>query len=74
MLAGQQLGTAAHSAYLGLYILGYIADDAIMISLAVWALDSGKLSERSGRWLKLISGSVMLVLGTVLLLRPCWLF
>jgi glutaredoxin len=74
VLAGQQLGTAAHYAYLGLYILGYIADDAVMVGLAVWALGSGKLSERSGRRLKLISGSVMLVLGTVLLLRPGWLF
>ncbi len=74
VLAGQQLGTTAHYAYLGLYILGYIADDAIMVSLAVWALGSGKLRERTGRWLKLISGSVMIVLGTVLLLRPGWLF
>jgi glutaredoxin len=74
VLASQQLGTAAHYAYLGLYILGYIADDAIMVTVAVWALGSGKLSERTGRWLKLISGSVMIVLGAVLLLRPGWLF
>ena len=74
VLASQQLGAGAHYAYLGLYILGYIADDAIMVTVAVWALGSGKLSERTGRWLKLISGSVMIVLGAVLLLRPGWLF
>jgi glutaredoxin len=73
VLASQQLGAAAHYAYLGLYILGYIADDAIMVTVAVWALGSGKLSERTGRWLKLISGAVMIALGAVLLLRPRWL-
>ena len=73
VLAGQPLGAAAHYAYLGLYILGYIADDALMVTLAVLALGSGKLSERTARWLKLVSGLVMLALGVVLLLRPDWL-
>lgn len=73
VLAQQQLGTAAHLAYLGLYITGYIADDALMVALAVLALGSGKLTERAGRGLKLLSGVVMLALGLVLLLRPAWL-
>lgn len=73
VLAQQQLGTAAHLAYLGLYIAGYIADDALMVALAVLALSSGKLTERAGRGLKLLSGVVMLALGLVLLLRPAWL-
>jgi len=53
--------------------VGYIADDALMVALAVLALRSGKLTERAGRGLKLLSGVVMLVLGLVLLLRPEWL-
>jgi glutaredoxin len=73
VLAQQQLGTAAHLAYLGLYIVGYIADDALMVTLAVLALSSAKLTERAGRALKLLSGVVMLALGLVLLLRPGWL-
>jgi len=73
VLAQQQVGTATHYAYLGLYILGYIADDALMVGVAVAALGSGKLTERAGRWLKLISGVVMLGLGVVMLLRPGWL-
>jgi uncharacterized membrane protein HdeD (DUF308 family) len=56
-----------------LYILGYIADDALMVGAAVLALSSNKLSERGGRLLKLISGVVMLALALVLLLRPHWL-
>ncbi|MDZ4292878.1 MAG: glutaredoxin family protein [Hydrogenophaga sp.] len=64
---------AGRYAYLGLYILGYMADDALMVGLAVSALSRRKLSERAGRVLKLLAGSVMLLLGLVLLLRPGWL-
>jgi uncharacterized membrane protein HdeD (DUF308 family) len=32
-----------------------------------------KLEETGGRWLKLVSGVVILCLGIVLLLRPDWL-
>jgi thiol-disulfide isomerase/thioredoxin len=73
VLAQQDLTPTSHYAYLGLYILGYIADDSLMVALAVTALGSGKLDERAGRLLKLLSGSVMLVLGAVLLWRPQWL-
>jgi glutaredoxin len=73
VLARQQLSSAAYHAYLGLYIAGYIADDGLMVGLAVAALGSGKLTENAGRWLKLASGAVMLALGAVLLLRPQWL-
>jgi glutaredoxin len=73
VLAQQGLSPAAYYAYLGLYILGYIADDSVMVGVAVMALGSGKLGERGGRWLKLLSGAVMLALGLVLLLRPQWL-
>ena len=58
---------------LGLYIVGYIADDSLMVAVAVIALGSGKLTERTGRWLKLLSGVVMLALGGALLFRPEWL-
>lgn len=73
VLAQQQLDAATHYGYLGLYILGYIADDSLMVGAAVLALGSGKLTERGGRWLKLLSGVVMLALGLVMLLRPDWL-
>lgn len=70
VLAQQQLGMAAHYGYLALYILAYIADDALMVAIAVVTLGSGKMTERTGRWLKLVSGAVMLGLGAALLLRP----
>lgn len=73
VLTQQGVSPAAHYAYLGLYILGYIADDALMVTVAVVALGNRKLTEHTGRWLKLLSGLVMLALGIVLLLRPEWL-
>ena len=70
VLTQQHLGAAAHYAYLGLYILAYVADDALMVAIAVVTLGSRKMTERTGRWLKLASGAVMLGLGAALLLRP----
>jgi hypothetical protein len=72
VLTQQQLPAGAHYSYLALYIVGYIADDSLMVAVAV-ALGGGKLSERGGRLLKLVSGLVMLVHVVVLLLRPQWL-
>ena len=74
VLTQQGLSSLAHYAYLGLYILGYIADDTVMVATAVIALSSNKLSEHAGRWLKLLSGAVMLALGGIMILRPEWLF
>lgn len=44
-----------------------------MVLIAVVTLGHHKLQERAGRWLKLLSGSVMVLLGLLLLLRPRWL-
>ncbi len=74
ILTQQGLSPLAHYGYLALYILAYIADDTLMVASAVWALSSQKLDERQGRWLKLFSGVVMLVLGLVMGLRPEWLY
>lgn len=73
VLTEQQLEPAAYYAYLGLYILGYIFDDSLMVAAAVLALSSAKMTEHAGRWLKLLSGVVMLALGGILILRPDWL-
>ena len=73
VLTQQGLSPLAHYAYLALYTLGYIADDTVMVAMAVVALSSHKLSERAGRWLKLLSGAVMLALGGAMILRPEWL-
>lgn len=73
VLSEQAVSPAAHYGYIGLYIAAYVIDDALMVGIAVVALSSGKLGERSGRVLKMISGLVMLALSLILLLRPDWI-
>ena len=45
-------------------------DDALMVLIAVFTLGHRKLQQRQGRWLKLLSGTVIVLLGVVLLLAP----
>jgi len=73
ILTQHGLAPSAHYAYLGLYILAYMADDTLMVATAVVALSSRKLTEQAGRGLKLVSGAVMLALGATMILRPEWL-
>jgi len=73
VLAQQDIAQSSYYGYLLLYILAYIADDALMVTIAVIALSNLRLTEKSGRWLKLLSGLVMFILGSVLLLQPNWL-
>jgi arginine exporter protein ArgO len=44
-----------------------VLDDLGMLTVAVITLDRFKLQETGWRWLKLVSGLVMLALGAVLL-------
>jgi hypothetical protein len=73
ILTLQQMPSWEYYGYLGLYNLAYIFDDSLMVMIAVVTLSRRKLQERAGRWLKLISGLVMVGLAAVLLLQPKWL-
>jgi glutaredoxin len=73
ILTLRQLPWWAYYGYLGLYNVAYMFDDSVMLLIAVVTLGRRKLQEHEGRWLKLISGVVMLGLGVVLIARPGWL-
>jgi glutaredoxin len=73
ILSRQGYSLAGQYAYLGLYILAYMFDDALMVAAVVWSFSKFRLQETGGRWLKLLSGLAILVLGLVMLLRPEWL-
>lgn len=73
ILTLQQLPWWAYYGYLGLYNVAYMLDDSLMLTIAVATLGHRKLQEREGRWLKLLSGLVMLGLGIMLLFKPAWL-
>ncbi len=70
VLAAQALPWWEYYGQLGLYTLAYMADDAVMVGVAVVGLTRHRLDERRGRWLKLISGGVMLGLAVLLLFWP----
>jgi glutaredoxin len=70
VLSYYRLDTTGYYGYLLLYNLAYIADDSLMVAIAVVTLGQRKLQEREGRWLKLVSGVVILVLGALLLFAP----
>jgi hypothetical protein len=66
ILSGHPMPTWNYYGYLGLYNVAYMLDDGIVLAVAVATLGRHKLQERAGRWLKLLSGIVMLGLGVAL--------
>ncbi len=73
ILTLQKLPMWANYAYLALYISAYMLDDAILVTIVVITLSHRKLQESEGRWLKLLSGLVILLLGAVMIFKPEWL-
>ncbi len=73
ILTMQSLATWQYYGYLALYNLAYIADDSLILAIAVVTLSHHRLQAREGRWLKLLSGCVILCLGLALLFAPAWL-
>lgn len=70
MLNAQQVGTGLFFALLLLYMLIYQLDELAVFLVAVFSLRASKLEEKHGRILKLIGGSLMLVLAAVMLINP----
>jgi len=70
ILTLKQLDSLSYYGYLLLYDLAYMLDDVIVLSIGVITLSQRRLQEKEGRWLKLLSGLVMVCLGIYLLLVP----
>jgi len=70
VLTLQSVPTSSYYGYLGFYNLVYVVPLAVIVAVFVVTLGSRKLSEWQGRVLKLVSGTMMLTLGGVLLGRP----
>jgi glutaredoxin len=69
ILTLRQPDSLGYYAYLLLYDAAYMFDDLVILTIGIVTLSQHRLQEREGRWLKLVSGLVMLVLGTYLLLH-----
>ncbi|MBI4809103.1 MAG: NrdH-redoxin [Nitrosomonadales bacterium] len=63
-----QPDSPGYYAYLLLYDLAYMFDDMVILTVGIVTLSQHRLQEKEGRWLKLLSGVVMVGLGIYLLL------
>jgi len=70
ILTLKALPTGTYYLYLALYNLVYVTPLLVIVGIVTWTLGARKLDERSGRTLKLVSGTMMLSLGVVLILAP----
>jgi hypothetical protein len=70
LLTLADLSPAGRYGYLAAYNLIYVVPLAAIVAVFAGTLGARKLSEREGRLLKLLSGVMMLGLGTLLLLAP----
>lgn len=68
ILTLKQLDSVGYYSYLLLYNVAYIFDDILVLTIGVITLSQKRLQEKEGRWLKLISGLVMVALAIYLLL------
>jgi hypothetical protein len=73
LLSLSELPPAGYYLYLALYNLIYVVPLVLIVLVFVRTLGARKLTEREGRLLKLLSGSMMLELGALLLVAPEWL-
>lgn len=70
VLTLNELQTGTYYLYLVLYNLIYVLPLLLIVTVFTWTLGSRKLSEQSGRTLKLLSGTMMLALGAALIIAP----
>lgn len=70
ILAAREPSTLARYAYMLLYNVVYIVPLAMIVAVFTATLGHYRLTEKQGRFLKLISGVVMFALGLVMLFRP----
>lgn len=73
ILTMHQLDQWVYYGYLVLYNVAYMLDDVLVLAIGVITMSHYRLQEREGRWLKLISGLVMVGLSAVMMMKPDWL-
>lgn len=68
-----QLSGSEYYLYLLAYNVIYVVPLLVITMIFIFTLGSRKLKEQEGRALKLMSGSMMLGLGVILVVAPLWL-
>ncbi len=70
IVAGMDLSANYFALLFAIYLLIYLLDEVVIFLVAVIKMRSTKMTEEQGRTLKLVAGTLMLVLGLILLVRP----
>lgn len=70
MLAEQDVSRPAAIGLFAVYLLVFLLDELVVFGAAVFALRATRLQEHHGAALKLVAGSVLVVLGLTMLLAP----
>ena len=73
VLALSNLSFWEYYGYILLYVLFFMLDDLIVFGLAVFAI-STEAGQKYSKYCKIIGGSILLLLGLMLLFFPSWLF
>jgi cytochrome c biogenesis protein CcdA len=70
IVSGLDLSTNYFVLLFAIYMFIYLLDEIVIFMVAVIKMRSAKMTEEQGRTLKLVAGTLMLVLGLILLFRP----
>jgi thiol-disulfide isomerase/thioredoxin len=70
LLSEQQVGLAGAIPLFLLYMTVFLLDELVVFGAAVVAMRATRLEERAGRLLRLVGGSVMIVLAATLIFAP----
>jgi len=73
VLSYNQLPTWQYYAYLSLYIFIFMLDDLIIFAIAMIGLKAVGIQNKYARFSKLIGGSIILIIGILMLFKPEWL-
>lgn len=73
VLAMNNLATWQYYAYLALYIFFFMLDDILVFAAAMVTLKMTGISTKYARYSNLIGGSIMVIIGILLILKPEWL-
>jgi glutaredoxin len=73
ILALNQLSFWQYYFYIGLYILFFMLDDLFVFIVSMTALQMTGITTKYSRFSKLIGGTLMIIIGLLLLFKPEWL-
>ncbi len=70
ILEMNQLNMLQEQGLMLLYIFFYMLDDLLIFGLAIWGAEHLYLTQKYSRWSTCIGGILMLILGSILIVRP----